>query len=459
MCDVDGDGATDILLTTEVVFQRDGAFRDENRQPLPDFGTSTILQVWNRDIYFRSTTRLEVIRWDDSTWKRILSQEIAWPASGDIDAGDGPQEAGRAAVNKFGGYLHDLDGDGNPEIAVPGPDGVHIFLRKGPFFELAGVLGIYPPLRLEPRIGAALWPESDRVIEPPSLSRSCSYGFDGGQITVVHRESLSLSECRYHWLRYSIATQDDRVSVQGPIAESTSDVVNPRGTDAVRLSDDDLQLCHVNRRRIYQSSLPMPILEVSISSVAREESVTLQMVASIMDPVFVDVDSDGRRDLILQGTGYFEGGLRETLLRATGRRRVDLLVHVYLQTESNLFVESPSIVHTFEVDLDRPPLPRSTMAHLMYHGLILNLEGDFDGDGFRDAAVHDRPDRIAVFLGSPDGFKSKPYAVAPATPKAVAQVGDFDGDGRSDLIVSHLADDQSDAPSRDVLYLLRDAAP
>jgi hypothetical protein len=459
ICDLDGDGASDILLTTEVVFQRDGAFRNENRHALPELGESAICQVWNRDIYFRTATRLEVIRWEDSAWKRILSQEIDWPTSGDIDTGDGPQEAGRAAVNKFGGYLHDLDGDGNPEIAVPGPDGVHIYRRTGAFFEPAGVLDIYPPVSLEPQSGVALWPDADRLIQSPYLSRSCSYGFKGDQITVVHRERLSQTQCRYHWARYSIAVQDDHVSVQGPIAEMMSDAVSTLHTDALRLNDDDLQICRVDRRKIYQSSLPMPILEIAVTSVNRKETVTLQMLASVMDPLFVDVNHDGRKDLILQGTGYFDGGLRETVLRATSRRRVDLLVHIHLQTDTNSFSELPDIAHTFVVDLDQPPLRYAAMAHLLYLGLILNLEGDFDGDGFLDAAVHDRPDRVAVFLGSPDGFMDKPYAVVPASPRSTVQATDIDGDGHSDLIVSHWAEDDSGPMPRDVMYLLRDSAP
>jgi hypothetical protein len=203
----------------------------------------------------------------------------------------------------------------------------------------------------------------------------------------------------------------------------------------------------------------MPIREVTVTSVKWKESVTLQMLASVMEPLFVDVNNDGRQDVILQGTGYFEGGLRETLLRATGRRRVDLLVHVYFQTETNTYTESPSIVHTFEIDLDKPPLPDSTMAHLMYLGLILNLDGDFDGDGFHDAAVHDRPDRVAIFLGSPDGFMNKPYAVVPVSPRSTVQAADFDGDGHSDLTVSHWTESDSGPISRDVFYLLRDTAP
>ena len=458
--DLDGDGATDILQASEVVFQRDGAFRNQNREALPDFGESAVCQVWNRDIYFRTATRLEVIRWEESGWKRVLSQEVDWPESGDIDAGDGPNEAGRVAVNTFGGYLNDLDGDGKPEVTVPGPDGVHIYRKDGAFFVPASVLDIYPPARLEPRTDVALWPESDRVIEPPSLSRGCEYRIGDGQVTVLSREVLSQSECRFLVARFPLAVGDDHSFAVGPTTEVTSEAVIARRTGAFWLNDDDIvDVCHFDWRTIYRSSLPMPIFEAEVSTNGGKEFVSMQMLASAGGPHIVDLDGDRRQDLVFQGTGYFDGGLRETVLRATSRRRVDLLVNIHLQTSTNTFTENPSVVHAFSVELDKPPLHFTEMVRKLHNGNLLNLEGDFDGDGHHDAAVHDRPDRVAIFLGSAKGFDNKPFAEVPASPNSDVHAADFDGDGRSDIVVSHWGADDPDLPLRDVLYLLRDSAP
>lgn len=459
-CDLDGDGFTDLLLGSEAIFQRDGAFRNENRHALPDFGESAICQAWDRDIYFRMAARLEVIRWEDSGWKRVLSQQIDWPLAGDLEAGDGPQEAGRAAVNRFGGYLYDLNGDGVPEIAVAGPDGVHVYRRNGAFFEPAGVLNIYPPVRLEPRTDVTLWPEHDRTIQPPTLDRSCSYRFEGNRVTVVYGENLLPRQYRLRTARYTLLLQDNDGFILGPATETASEVVEGRSFGGIRLNDDDtIDFLKVDWRKIYQSSLPMPIVDMKVSTNAGKDFVTLQMIASVADPLIVDLNEDGRQDLVLQGTGYFDGGLRETVLRVTSRRRVDLLTHVYLQTESNTFTDSPSIVDTFDVELDKPPIQWSEMARILYDGEILNLEGDFDGDGYHDAAVHDRPDRIAIYLGSPEGFANKPYAEAAATPNSVFFVADFDGDGRSDMVVSHPETEDPATPLRDEMFLLRDSAP
>ncbi len=459
-CDLDGDGNADLLLADEAVFQQDGAFRVENRHALPDFGESAICQAWNRDIYFRMAARLEVIRWENSSWKRVLSQKIDFPSAGDLDAGDGPQEAGRAAVNQFGGYLFDLDGDGVAEIALPGPDGVQVYRRNGAFFEPAGVLDIYPPIRLEPRTDVTLWPESERVIQPPTLNRNCSYRFEGNRVTVVYGENLLPREYRLHTVGYTLLLKDNDGFVLGPATETASEVVEGRSFGGFRLNDDDtIDFLKVDWRKVYHSSLPMPIVNVKVSTDAGKDFVTFQMIASVADPLIVDLNEDGRQDLVLQGTGYFDGGLRETVLRVTSRRRVDLLTHVYLQTEANTFTDSPSIVETFEVELDKPPIQWSEMAHILYEGGILNLEGDFDGDGYHDAAVHDRPDRIAIYLGSPNGFENSTYAEAPATPNSEFFVADFDGDGHSDMVVSHHDTENPDTPPRDVLYLLRDSAP
>jgi len=458
--DVDGDGATDILQTNEVVFQRDGAFRNENRKALPDLGEPAVCQVWNRDIYFRTPTRLEVIRWEEPGWKRILSQEIDWPAAGDLDEGGGPNEAGRAAVNKFGGYLHDLDDDDTPEIAVPGLDGVHIYRREDSFFEPAGVLDIYPPLRLEPKMGVALWPENDRVIQPPYLRRSCSYRFEGGQVTVGSRNALSQSRIQFRVAHFPLVAEADDTFRVAPPTEVSSEPVIGRHTVAIRLNEDDIiDLCRFDWRRIYRSSLPMPISEVAVSTDAGKSFVTIQMLANDGATQVIDLNGDRRMDLIVQGMEVFDGGLRETVLQVTSRRRVDMRVHFYLQNVGNTFTRDPNIVHTFGVELDKPPIHWTGMVRRMIDGELLNLEGDFDGDGFRDAAVHDRPDRIAVYLGSLTGFQSKPYGEIPASPNSDFYAADFDSDGRSDIVVSHQGEDNRAVPLRDVLYLLRDSAP
>jgi hypothetical protein len=78
--------------------------------------------------------------------------------------------------------------------------------------------------------------------------------------------------------------------------------------------------------------------------------------------------------------------------------------------------------------------------------------GDFDGDGISDLVVtNPYSNAVSVLLGNGDGSLQPPvnYVVG-SQPRSVA-VGDFDGDGVLDLAVANSADQQADIPSVSVL--------
>ena len=64
--------------------------------------------------------------------------------------------------------------------------------------------------------------------------------------------------------------------------------------------------------------------------------------------------------------------------------------------------------------------------------------GDFNGDGKSDLVTTDKTwDRVSVLIGNGDGtFQATQYLGIGAWPKSVA-VGDFNGDGRSDLVTAN----------------------
>ena len=92
-------------------------------------------------------------------------------------------------------------------------------------------------------------------------------------------------------------------------------------------------------------------------------------------------------------------------------------------------------------------------------GSLLSVQGDFDGDGFLDAAVQDRPDRISVYCGSRVGFEDSPYATIALPSIESFCVADLNGDGRADILADAPTLGAPAQPSRTGLFLMEGAAP
>ena len=74
-------------------------------------------------------------------------------------------------------------------------------------------------------------------------------------------------------------------------------------------------------------------------------------------------------------------------------------------------------------------------------------------------AIHDRPDRIAVYRFTPRGFAREPMATLPAKPDWGFQVVDVDGDHRADLVVNWVDHASDPAAETTRVYLTRGGLP
>ncbi len=198
--------------------------------------------------------------------------------------------------------------------------------------------------------------------------------------------------------------------------------------------------------------MPMPFIQTSVSTDGGKTFFRATSLGAVPLRLLTDYNEDGRMDLLSETKRLIEGGIRETLVRGLTRREVDLEVEVRLQ-EAGKFPSKPTFTGKFTIQLDKPPANQSNMFLRFLSGFLFSLSGDFDGDGIHDAAIQDRPNRIAVHRGSPTSFSSSISASIPIDTDSVFFVADVDGDGRSDVLIGR---QNADACS---VYFSREAAP
>lgn len=176
-------------------------------------------------------------------------------------------------------------------------------------------------------------------------------------------------------------------------------------------------------------------------------------LTTIIDVFVADMDGDGRPDLLVQGKNVLfqtEFHLLRNLGGATFATPTLLATSTYINPMADvgdfdadgaaeLFIWEGTQFSVFDLGAATPYIQAALNAVAAYWHCV----GDFNGDG-ADDIIFDRAftgTSAVIFSGQPGGayppLATAPYTLAPAAflgmPDGVT--GDFDGDGRCDLIV------------------------
>ena len=136
-----------------------------------------------------------------------------------------------------------------------------------------------------------------------------------------------------------------------------------------------------------------------------------------------DLDGDGYDDLSLWSIRMGLWPLVEILLRKT----VHLEAQFFPAAWPGGFPEKPAHERSFDFKID---MKRQDF----FLGLVPNAKGDFDGDGRKDLVAGKDDDTFAIYLGKEKGgFASRPWAEFEGTGVNYIRIDDVDGDGRADL--------------------------
>lgn len=460
--DLDGDGALDLVFSREVSFQRDGLFPREARAPLPTFTSAPHLDVWGREIYLRFGERLRVIRWEDAAWRTRLDHPMSWPAADNAVPGRANLQGAVGPTALITRFLHDLDADGVPEIVLAAPDGIHIYAELEQRFHEAGVLNVLPPLACSFSTRPRLWPTGRRLLEFPVQSMQCRLIIEGPRIGVLVREEARGNRVRYRLgFRPFLKDGSGRFSVEepGPAIEQTQSTEwLPAYMEPCRLNEDDvLDLAGSHWDTTHATAFPVPVHTASISLDAGKTIREYRTVAFRPGTSLLDFDGDGDLDLIAASSEFFDGGARELLARFLTRSAVSQTLRIYSQT-AGTFAGQARLTHHMKLDIELPPLLESPSYQRYRRGTLVSLAGDFNGDGYRDLLVQDRPGRLAIFLAAGYSFPDSPDAVIPTEPNCLFAAADVNGDGLSDIVMRWTPAQAARNVERNRVYFARETA-
>ncbi len=148
----------------------------------------------------------------------------------------------------------------------------------------------------------------------------------------------------------------------------------------------------------------------------------------------VDVDGDGYLDLVL---GYSPFSSREGYRKVFSAKQIDFSLGFHFYRPGAGFPEKPDFDTSLLIHIDYRSVDLSLPRHQFFKTFV-NLHGDFNGDGRKDLLIRDRANRISAytFVSRQAGFAKTTDLWFPyADPIDRLQVEDLNGDHISDLIM------------------------
>jgi hypothetical protein len=432
--DMDGDGVLDVVLPEVVYFQREDRFPLEARAPFPASALRGRMDLWGGAAYVAAPGHVRRFRWDGERWLMVEDMPCEWPPSlerertrnGGAAEWDGPG---------FMDFLHDMDGDGAPEIVLVSPAGVHsLGLVEDRYVERA-VWPVLPSLALLPGEAPALWPKTSRSLTFLPRAMSCRLVIESGRIRVLRRNPLPSGEAVTHEKTWTWTPSEFGLSAPNRVEDATPPM--PYYIRACRLNEDD--------ETDYAGGVYQPTKSMTISAAVWLFRASLDGGASFFtrrglcfpgyrNPyALLDFDGDGDKDIVCNDVPWLSSGVKEVASRLSTSRKLEHQIRVYLQVPGG-FSEAPALVRIAQIQLEKPPLFQGPMFRAYRRGEVIDITGDFNGDGYKDLLVRERLGRLRVYLAEGFRFSSEPAAELPMEGNARFAVADVDGDGRGDIV-------------------------
>lgn len=461
--DMNGDGATDIVLGGSVLFQHAGGFLAP--VTLPEGTGASICDLWGNVVYRLDGDTLTVYSWDGDAWRAAQEQPFDVALSFGTSKTQPTAKDDASATSRFERFLTDLDGDGTPEIILPLEQGLAVFAdREGRFVEVQR-LDVYPPIHIVNSNQAVLWPPAQRRLSFPPRRMSCRYFFVGNELTTLTEQSVAGGSLQHIITTYTLDSANafavdvdkTRRLVSGALVPS----VQPCRLNAdaeIDFAGGDWSYAETNPAP--STMLPRPVFETVASLDGGKSFQSIRSVSFRPRCLFVDFDSDGDLDLIAESMAILESSARESIAQLLTSNTLTHRVSIHTQVDGK-FERASAVSGQVTLAFSSRPMPNSPLFRSYLAGQLVDVSGDFNGDGVCDLTVQTAPRQIDVFFADLEKgrFATRPSISTAIASDAYFRVADIDGDGKSDLQVNQM-DPLAETPRVvRTTFLTRDVAP
>ncbi len=385
--DLNGDGALDLILPEYFNLQEQGRFPESKRGPLPPCDSAVEADLFGGKLYYRGRSTLQIHAWNGGSWNLELAQSLERPGDDISFSPEGPA----GSVPMFRRFTCDLDGDGAPELVDLDTDGVHLYRRGETEYGNAGMLAVFPTTVVNRSGPQTIWPPSERQLVLPEQRMSCRLLLSEHALSVIIDLEGAEGRARFRRDDLGLKLDDERQFVITGTQSFTSDEV-PDHVRPCFLNDDaipDYAGSHWVLSDV--APVPMPVHETWASldggkTFQIERATTFHNFRPYTS--FVDFDSDGDQDMIVEATGFFELGLRESINQYLSSKIIPHTIRILPQAEGRF--GGGDLVCEVSLEIDAPPVSPGPMLARYQAGELVNLTGDLNGDGFRDLACRRR---------------------------------------------------------------------
>jgi len=174
---------------------------------------------------------------------------------------------------------------------------------------------------------------------------------------------------------------------------------------------------------------------------------------------FIDFDGDGDQDLVSESTRLFDGGTREIINQYLTSSRLPHTIQVLAQ-EDTTYKTGPRFTFDLDISLESPPISGGAMLDRYQSGALVNITGDFNGDGYKDLVVRSETARIDVFLARGwDGFEKSPAGSITISANGNFAVSDLNQDGLADILLHWEEPGTEGGTSPTAAYYTKRSAP
>ena len=428
--DVTGDGRADLLLPARMYPQEAGAFPLERSVTIPVVPGALGADVFGGRIYVRYADRIERVRWAGEALEvlDVTPIELAQPEAN--------QQASDPGTLPYQSFLFDYDDDDWPELLLPAGSGLVMYRLVDAVYRPVHTLVASWAAGAAPEPIHAFAALDTRPSIPPTRAFAARVAVSEDAWWVFGRYDRSGERVQYRWERHAFVAAEGEIGTTAAGDGWTQPL--PHYFQPCTLNADGIPDFAGSEWHMDPGILaPTPIFEVSATLDGGETVRRVRTRGFRSGCWFADMDGDGDADMIAESTNLARGGIRESIAKLLSSSDVTHEVRVYAQ-ENGDFNSRPSRLHTFELTMDTAPYKMSPFFRRYRLGELVNVTGDFDGDGENDYLVHHAPDEAVVYLyaGPREVVESARITLLPEDRVGLA---DLNGDGRTDVVVQGMA--------------------